>query len=127
MDYNCMTITGRLGRDPEIKSGSNGDFIVFPVAVNGYRDTTQWFDVAVFGKTADACHTYLTKGQRVLVSGELSADIYTKRDGSAGLSLNISARQVVFLSGRDESEGQPPRREGPSLVNDYGDTGDIPF
>jgi len=117
MDYNNITITGHLGHSPDVKSGNKGDFVVFPVAVNGYNDSTQWYDVTAFGNTAEACHKYLSKGDHVLVSGELTLRTFEKRDGTFGASLQIRANRVTFLSTRNSNEDDSPS----------GSMGDLPF
>ena len=69
------------------------------------RDETTWFRVSVWGRQAESCAQYLTKGRKVLVVGRVSANAFTDRDGKARASLEISATTVQFLSGRDDEEG----------------------
>ena len=59
-----------------------------------------------WGAQAESCNTYLAKGRRVLVSGTVSARGYVNNNGEAAASLELRAREVRFLSGRDEAGDQ---------------------
>jgi single-strand DNA-binding protein len=116
--YQSLTIIGRLGRDPEMKYLPSGDPVTsFSVATdrtwndkNGQRQKeTTWWRVSVFGKQAENCNTYLTKGKMVLVEGTLTVDpktgasrIYTNKAGQPATGFEIKANQVRFLSGQGE-------------------------
>ena len=71
------------------------------------------FRVTTWGKQAEVCNQYVKKGMKVLVEGRLTPDkatggprIWTKQDGSAGSSFEVTAGTVRFLSSRgDGSEG----------------------
>ena len=80
-----IEIIGNLTRDPEMRTTGNGmDVCNFTVAssrkVNG-EDKTDYVRVAVFGKRAAHCVTYLAKGRKVYVCGIPSASSYTNRSG----------------------------------------------
>src|SRR5581483_2904198 len=81
--YQRLVLVGNLGRDPETHYSSNGIPIAnFSVATNHKwtdvegqtQEETVWFRVATYGKLAETCQQYLTKGQKVLVEGTLVAD-----------------------------------------------------
>ena len=62
----------------------------------------------MFGKQAESCNQYLTKGRLVLVEGEIDASAYTaKTTGEARASLELHARTVRFLGGRGERPEEP--------------------
>jgi single-strand DNA-binding protein len=74
------------------------------------KEETAWFRVSVFGKQAETCNQYLTKGARVLVEGELVIDektggprVYTRKDGTAGASFEVRGNLVRFLSPKSQS------------------------
>jgi single-strand DNA-binding protein len=118
--YQKVTIIGYLGRDPEMRYTPSGQAVTsFPVATNrsytgsdGNRvKETTWFRVSAWGKQAESSNNYLKKGSKVLVEGRLIADnatggpkIFTRSDGSAGSSFELSALTVQFLDSRQESE-----------------------
>ena len=76
--YSKIIIIGNLGRDPEMRFSPSGDPVTtFSVATSrryGDKDETTWFRVSVWGKQAESCNTYLSKGSKVLVEGRLKAE-----------------------------------------------------
>ncbi len=73
---------------------------------------TIWFRVSVFGKQAESCNQYLSKGRLVLIEGRLQGDretggprIWTGQDGAARASFEVVANTVRVLGGR--AEGAP--------------------
>jgi len=120
--YQKIIVAGNLGKDPEMRYAPNGDAVTsFSVATSRkYTDKggnkveeTTWFRVSVWGKQAETCNQYLKKGSKVLVEGRLIADkatggpkIWTRQDGTAGSSFEITAEGVRFLSSsRDDNGG----------------------
>jgi single-strand DNA-binding protein len=65
---------------------------------------TTWFRVSVWGKQAESCNKYLSKGSMVLVEGSLNPDKETgtprvwESNGRTGASYDVNARDVRFLS-----------------------------
>ena len=115
--YQSITVIGRLGRDPEMRHMGNGDWVTsFSVATDRvYNDKagakqkeTTWFRVSVFGKQAEACNQYLSKGKMVLVEGRMGIDaatggpkIFVDKAGKSGTSFEIIANTVKFLSANE--------------------------
>lgn len=129
--YQKLIIIGNLGKDPEMRYAPDGKAVTsFNVAVSdGYGDKrkTLWMRVSAWGKQAETCNEYLRKGSKVLVDGRLAFDgesgnprTYTRQDGSIGVSFEMNADTVRFLSGR---EGDKPE---PGSIQDDIDNG-IPF
>ncbi len=118
--YQQITIVGNLGNDPEMRHAPSGDPVTnFSVATlrswtgqDGQRqEKTVWFRVSVWRRQAETCNQYLSKGQRVLVVGELDEpSVWTDDSGNARASLQVRARNVQFLTPREQgnvmSEGQ---------------------
>jgi len=116
--YQRLVLVGNLGRDPETRYAENGVPITnFSVATNHKwsdsegqtQEQTVWFRVATYGKLAETCQQYLTKGQRVLVEGTLVGDtqtggprIFTRKDGSTGTAFEVHAVTVRFLNSKSE-------------------------
>ena len=104
--FNKIAIVGHLGRDPEIRYTPSGDSICnFSVAttekrkdVTGEpRETTTWFRVTAWGRSAEACNEYLAKGAQVFVEGRLRLSEYSDREGNQRTSLEVNATDVQFL------------------------------
>lgn len=116
MTWHQTVVVGNLGGDPELRYMQSGDAVCnFSVAVTDrwrdrqsgeQRERTTWYRVAVWGAQAESCNTYLSKGRRVLVTGNVSARGYINNNGEAAASLDLRARDVRFLSSREESGDQ---------------------
>jgi single-strand DNA-binding protein len=139
--YHTIIIVGNLGRDPEMRYTPSGQAVTnFNVATNRqYTDSngqqvkeTIWFRVSTWGKQAETCNQYLKKGNKVLVEGRLVPDqatggprVWTRQDGTATASFEVSANTVRFLTSRGEAEAgyQAPGETSPAPEADN----DIPF
>ena len=137
--YHTIIIVGNLGKDPEMRFTPSGQAVTnFSVATNRQYTgndgqpvkETIWFRVSTWGKQAETCNQYLRKGSKVLIEGRLVPDketggprIWTKQDGTAGASFEVSASTIRFLSSRGEDEGGAV--SGEAAHTD--DAGDIPF
>lgn len=110
MTFQTIVIAGNLGRDPELRSTTNGKEVCsFSVAVSEGKDKTAWFRVSAWDKQAELCNTYLKKGSKVLVEGILNFDTetggprqYQAKDGTTKTAFDITARTVRFLSPKAE-------------------------
>lgn len=108
---NKLIIIGNLTRDPELKTTPNGKSVCeFTVAVNRRRNSNgqqdvDYFRVTAWNQQAENCHKYLAKGRKCSVVGPVSARAYTANDGTARVSLEVTAEDVEFLSSRNESQG----------------------
>ena len=115
MSYSKTIIEGRTGRDAEQRFTPEGIAVTqFSVAVDigyGDRKKTQWYEVVVWERLAETCAQYVKKGNRVLCDGTLELNQYTGKDGTPKASLRLTARDVVFLSSRDEASGSQTTNE----------------
>jgi single-strand DNA-binding protein len=107
--YANLTICGRLTRDPEIKYTNKGEaYARLSVACDGGRkDETLFVSVTVFGKSAEACASYLAKGRTILCSGQPSAYGYiSKKDGQAKGEMQMVAGTIKFVDSQKKSNEQ---------------------
>lgn len=102
---NQLVIIGNLTRDPEGRYLPDGTTPVctFTVAVNRKRkrEEADFFRVSTFGKLAELCGASLAKGNKVAVSGAVSARAYLAKDGKPAVSMELNADSVDFLTPRD--------------------------
>lgn len=110
---NKIIIIGNLGRDPEMRYSTSGNPLTsfsiasnrtYTTAAGEQREETEWFNCTAFGRLADTCNQYLTRGQQVYVEGRLSSREYTRRDGAPGFSLDVFVNEVHFLGRRDDQQ-----------------------
>lgn len=109
---NKVILVGRLGADPEVKTISSGNTVAqLSVATSenwkdrdGQRqERTEWHRVVVWGKQAELCGKYLTKGRQVYVEGRLQTRSWEDQQGQKRYTTEIVANAVQFLGGGAES------------------------
>lgn len=89
-----VTITGRIGRDPESrtytskKTGGEAEMVKFSLA-SGEKPNTKWYNCAAFGRLVEPAMAKIAKGDQVEVTGELKEREYEK-DGETRTSLDIT-------------------------------------
>ena len=105
-------VCGNLGKDAELKTLNGGKIVCnFSVASTGRDKATTWVGCALWGARAEKVHTYLTKGTKVAVSGQLTT---REHNGKTYLELDVSELELLGGGRRDEprDETPPPRRSG---------------
>lgn len=118
-DLNHVVVIGRLTKD---LGNDERSFGVLPngqaranisIAVNRSRrngdewvDEVNYFDVTIWGKTAENLKPYLLKGKQIAVDGYLKQDRWEK-DGQKMSKVSIVANNVQMLGGRSEGGSQP--------------------
>jgi single-strand DNA-binding protein len=107
-----VILVGNLGSDPEMRYTPNGKAVTsFRMATNRRyttsggesREETDWFRISVWGKQAEQCNQFLTKGKQVYVEGRLHARTWEGQDGQTRTSLEVAADRVLFLGRRAEA------------------------
>lgn len=111
---NKAMIIGNLGGDPEMRYTPSGKPLTkFQLASNrnwisaeGERKTeTEWFTIIAWGKLAEICNQYLTKGQQVYIEGRIHTRKWKDEGGNSHSSVEITAQEMLMVGGRsDDSE-----------------------
>jgi len=112
---NKAIIVGRLGQDPELKTTTGGSICNFSVATSeswtdkeGHKqERTEWHRVVTFGKLAEICVQYVSKGSQVLVDGKIQTRSWEDKDGQKRYSTEIVASQVTFLDSKKPQDEIP--------------------
>jgi single-strand DNA-binding protein len=101
---NSVNIIGRIGQEPESKTVGSSMKTTFSIAYSqkwksqqGQKEKTNWFEVHTWGRLAELCGQYLSKGQLVGVSGQLEQDTWETQDGKKRSKVFIKANVVKFL------------------------------
>jgi single-strand DNA-binding protein len=146
---NKVFLMGNLTRDPELRYIPSGTAVAnFTVAVNRpYKDSTgerkeevSFIRVVVWGKMAETCGEYLTKGRPVLVEGRLKSRSWEDQTGQKRGALEVVANSVQFIGSRaarqepagkevesiDLNEGQASSAGSPDMGQQSGEE-EIPF
>lgn len=123
MSLNLMTLTGRIGQDAVFRAFPNGGGVLsFSVATNsgyGDKEKTLWLRANIFGKRSESkLRDYLVKGQEVAISGELSENEYTTKEGEDRKTLEINVHNIELIGGKPS--GQQSQPASPQAGPDYG-------
>jgi len=109
---NRVQLIGRLGKDPETKFTPSGKKVThFSLAVgsrwkdkNGEtKESTEWFNIEVWGRLGEVCQEYLKKGSLVFLEGRLKTDKYEDK-GETKYFTKVVAQTLQFLDKRPAEE-----------------------
>ncbi len=109
MSLNVVNLVGRAGADPEVKYFESGKMVcTIPMAVDrgGRRDDKpDWFNLEMWGKTAEIAGEYLRKGSQFGVTGSLKLDTWKdKVTGEDRSKPVISVERLQLLGSRRDTE-----------------------
>lgn len=113
-DLNKVFLIGRLSNDPELKYTPTGTAVCnFSIAVNGKPDKdgksdASFFNVVVWGKTAESVKNYTAKGKLIGIDGHLQQRSWTAQDGTKRYAVEAVADRVQFLTPRDNTQQAQP-------------------
>ena len=148
---NKVTLVGNLGRDPEIRTMTNGTKVAnFTIATSeswsdkssGERkEKTQWHRISVWNENlVKVVENYLKKGSKVYLEGSLETRKYTDKDGNerdtVEVVLNRFKSELVMLDGKGDSAGasssteegeKKPAAKGKPAAKPAPDDDEIPF
>jgi len=156
MELNQVGLIGRLTRDPETRHTSGGSAVctLGLAASEKYKDKSgEWLekpmfvDVKVWGKNAENCQQYLTKGQEVTVTGKLEFESWQTDQGEKRSKHVIRAHNVSFgnkpkgqeggqqtqpdyaqrADKRDNGQGPPSWDDKATTTAEPGTEDDLPF
>lgn len=136
---NKVILIGNLGSDPEVRFTPSGAAVAnFNIATNeSWKDKngqdqerTEWHKIVVWGKQAENCGEYLSKGRPVYIEGRLQTREWNDKDGNKRYTTEVVANTVQFLGGRpgegksytEAKPSAPAKAESAPAMDD-----DIPF
>ena len=117
---NKIQIIGRVGKDPEIKTFSNGNKVAnFTVATSEkykdkqtgeYKEDTEWHNIAIFGKLADVAESYVKKGALIYLEGKSKTRSWDDQNGNkkymTEIVLSGFGSEMKLLSGKSDDQKQ---------------------
>jgi single-strand DNA-binding protein len=120
MNFNKAIILGNLTRDPDTRTLPSGQPVVnLGLATNRiYNDQsgnkqqlTEFHNVVAFGKLADICSRYLTKGQLVLIEGRIQTRNWQDQNGVKHYKTEIVAENMQMGPRKGESGNAPAQAQ----------------
>ncbi len=113
---NQTALIGNLTKDPDLRATSNGtSFCRFTIAVSDRKkdpktgewvDDTDFIPVVAWGKLADNCGRFLSKGSKCGVNGKIKTGSYTNKEGQKVYTTDVVANNVEFLNQREQEQPQ---------------------
>ncbi len=138
---NKAIILGRLGQDPELKHTPSGAAVCnFSVATSETwndktsgqkQEKTEWHNIVVWGKLAELCNQYLSKGRQALIEGRLQTRSWEDKEGNKRYTTEINASNIQFVgsqgaSNEPKQESQPQPEYKPETDTNFA-SDDFPF
>ena len=138
---NKAILIGNLGRDPEFNRSQNGSAIAkFSIATSEKwkdketgepQERTEWHRITAFGRLAEICHKFLSKGRQVCIEGRIQTSSWEK-DGDKRYSTEIIASNMKMLGSRNSAEIQKTTEasevsNGPEQLDPKIEESEIPF
>ena len=130
---NKVILIGNLGRDPELRYTQNGQPVAnFSLATSenwtdktsGEKvEKTEWHRVVVWGRTAEHCSQYLSKGRSVYIEGRLQTRDWEDKEGQKRSTTEVNAQTVQFLGGprgQNQPDAGSPQTGSPSQPSSTG-------
>ena len=109
---NKVFLLGHLGTDPELRYTPNQNAVCnLSIATTERRkgvegewnDHTEWHKVVVWGKIAENCSNYLSKGRQVFVEGRIQTEKWEDKEGNSRYTTKVIANSVQFVGGKGDS------------------------
>ena len=140
MNFNQITLAGRLTRDVELSyTPAQVAVANFGMAVNKKwtaksgeaKETTLFVDCVAFSKSAETLNKYVGKGDPLFISGELQFESWTAQDGSKRSKHKIMVQSFQFVptgaGERTETPESKPEAKQRQANNYQADDSEIPF
>ena len=121
---------GNIGRDAEYTEKDGRGIAKFTVAVTHFNKgekTTEWRGVTAFGKTAEFCQKYATKGRTVLIEGRPSVRCYKNKLDEYVATMDVLADSVECIGGKAEGDQNTAAKPAPAGFVPVEGDGDLPF
>ena len=128
-NLNKALLIGNLTRDPEVKYIPSGQAVAtFTLAMNRTyltqnkekKEYVSFVKVVVWGKIAEICGQYLSKGRSVFVEGRLQSRSWETQDGQKRSTLEVVAQTVQFLD-KASRQNEPAAKPAGETVQVSGD------
>ena len=120
---NKATILGRLGQDPDMKYTAAGSPVCNLSVATSYKwkdkgtgtqnEITEWHRIVLFGKLAEICGQYLTKGSLAYFEGRIQTRKWQDKQGIERYSTEIIATEMQMLDSKGSSGSSDPARKDP--------------
>jgi single-strand DNA-binding protein len=131
--FNKVVLMGNLTRDPELRYTPGGAAVcTFGLAMNRrykqndeVKDEVCFVDITVWGRQAENCDQYLSKGSGIMLEGRLRLNQWETDEGSRRSKLDVVANNIQFLPGG--GRGRADNDNGDGGYSGHVNDNDVPF
>ena len=134
---NKAILIGHLGKDPELRYTPGGQAVCdFSLATSEKwkdkdgvaQDKTEWHNITAWGRQAETCKEFLSKGRPVYIEGRIETQKWQDKEGRDRYTTKIIAQRVQFLGGKaaDPAQTEIPDTS-PEVETDNDNDDDLPF
>ena len=126
--FNRVVLVGNLTRDVDVRRTNQGTSVTdLGLAVNErvkrndeWVDEVNFFDITLWGRTAEIAGEYLVKGSSVLIEGRLRYETWTQDDGAKRSKVKVIGEKMQMLGGKSGggSGGPGAPKQGNSSVSE---------
>ena len=107
--YNKVILIGNLTREVEVRQTEGGTAVAsFGIACNrkhGEKEEVFFGEIVAWGKLAETCESYLSKGSKILVEGRLKTETWQDKEGQKKTKTRIIAENIRFLDSKKKEAG----------------------
>jgi len=131
-NLNKVFLIGNLTRDPELRYSPSGTAVAkFGLAINRTykgqdgeeKKDVCFVDIVAFGKRAEFCANYFSKGKPIFIEGHLQYNSWETPEGQKRSKIEVMAEGIQFMGGPKAGEGTM----GEEVPENDGAEDDIPF
>jgi len=124
--YNKAFLIGRLGQDPEIKKIESGvSYVTFSLATNEFwrnkagdkQERTEWHRIVAFGRIAEICDRFLSKGRMVFIGGRIQTRNWEDKNGVKRYITEILMLDMKILDSKISNHVKIPDKEDTAKTN----------
>ena len=126
---NKVILLGNLGADPEVRY-TNNDMAIARLRLatssswrdrntNEKHDKTEWHIVVAFGKLAEICKEYMSKGSQIYVEGRIQTNKWQTKEGQDRYTTEIIANEITMVGGKGSDTGSRAGQGGDSYEREY--------
>ena len=138
---NKVILIGNLGRDPEIRYTASGQAVAnFTLATSetrtskdgGKQEFTEWHRIVAWGRLAEICGEYLSKGKMIYIEGALRTRSWEDKEGRKRWTTEVFAQSMQMLSpagqkSAPDSQSDEEFTEDFEVDESFGSDDDVPF
>ncbi len=124
--FNRVVLVGNITRDVELRRTPQGTAVTdVGLAVNErvkrneeWIDEVNFFDITLWGRTAEVASEYLAKGSSVLIEGRLKYETWSQEDGTKRSKVKIVGEKMQMLGGKGGPGGSGGSQTGSGAVSE---------